>query len=335
MPDAALKLAAPGLEEIRAARARIAKIALRTPLVPLPARPGEREIWLKLETLQPIGSFKIRGAASAMGAAPPGALRHGVYTASAGNMAQGVAWCARELGVPCAVVIPEHAPRAKLDAVERLGGRLVPVPFERWWRVMVERKFEGLDGHFVHPVSDPAVIAGNASVGMEILEDLPGVTNVLVPYGGGGLASGIASALHASGSDARVFACEVETAAPLVASFRAGAPVKVEYRPTFVDGIGSGGLLEEMWPLVSSLLAGACVVSVEEIAGAIRELVARARVVAEGAGGSSLAAALAGREAVGMGGRAVPLADGPTVCVVSGGNIDAAKLAAILEGRVP
>ena len=325
----------PTLAAIHAARARIAGRAVRTPLLRLPRLEGEPEVWLKLENLQPIGSFKIRGAASALGLLSRETLALGVYTASAGNMAQGVAWCAREAGVPCAVVVPDSAPRAKLDAVERLGARIVPVPFEAWWRVLVERRYEGLEGHFVHPVSDDAVLAGNATIGLEILEDLPEPAAVLVPYGGGGLSCGIASALRASGSRAPVFACEVETAAPLVASLAAGAPGTIEYRASFVDGIGGRGVLAEMWPLAQALLAGSCVVSLEEVAGAIRTLVARARTVAEGAGAASLAAALARRPASGKAGASVAWPEGPVVCVVSGGNLDPGKLAAVLEGRIP
>jgi len=328
-------LAAPTADEIRSARSRAMKHAVRTPLLRLPPLPGEPELWLKLETLQPIGSFKIRGAANAMASAPPGALARGVYTASAGNMAQGVAWCAREMGVSCAVVVPDNAPRAKLDAVERLGARLIPVPYARWWQVLVERRFEGLEGLFVHPVSDAAVIAGHASIGLEIHEDLPGAANVLVPYGGGGLSCGIAAGLRAAGSSARVYGCEVETAAPLAASLAARAPQAIEHRPSFVDGIGGRSLLQEMWPLASTLLAGALVVTLEEIVAAIRTLVTRVRVVAEGAGGAALAAALAGRPAITLGGASVPLPAGPIVCVISGGNLDPAKLAAILEGRTP
>jgi threonine dehydratase len=341
-----LELAPPSLAEIRAARERVAGTALRTPLVRLPAAPGEREIWLKLETLQPIGSFKIRGAANAILSANRGQLERGVFTASAGNMAQGVAWCARVLGVPCTVVVPDHAPRAKLEAVEALGGRIIAVPFERWWQVFVERRYEGLDGLFVHPVSDPAVIAGNAGIGLEILEDLPGASDVFVPYGGGGLACGIAAALRASGASARVIAAEVETAAPFAASLRAGHAAHVERRPSFVDGIGGGAVLEEMWPLASGLLAGTCIVTVEEIAAAIRLLVKQVRVVAEGAGAASLAAALAGRAAVVVGGGEVrrgaqfaaggePFGAGPIVCVISGGGIDPATLAVILRGELP
>jgi threonine dehydratase len=332
MPD----LAPPALADIRAAQARIEGIAVRTPLLRLPPHAGEPEIWLKLENLQPIGSFKIRGAASALGAAPRAALARGVYTASAGNMAQGVAWCARAAGVPCTVVVPDNAPRAKLDAVLRLGARIVALPYERWWRVLVERGYDELDEHyFVHPVCDAAVIAGHATIGLEIHTDLPQAATVLVPYGGGGLSCGIAAGLRACGARARTFGCEVETAAPLAAALAAGAPTAIAHRPSFVDGIGGRSMLAEMWPLAQALLAGACVVSLEEIATAIRVLVARARVVAEGAGGASLAAALAGRPAIGPQGVATAFPDGPIVCVVSGGNLDAATLATILGGRVP
>jgi threonine dehydratase len=325
----------PTLDEIRAARQRIGGIAVRTPLIRLAPQPGEPEIWLKLENLQPIGSFKIRGAASALGLVRREELARGVYTASAGNMAQGVAWCARAAGVPCTVVVPDTAPRAKLDAITRLGAAIIPLPFARWWQILVDHGYDALDGVFIHPVSDQGVIAGNATIGLEIMEGLPGAASVFVPYGGGGLSCGIASGLRAMGSAAPVFACEVETAAPLAASLAAGAPGAIEHRPSFVDGIGGRAVLAEMWSLSSTLLAGACVVSLEEIAAAIRLLVSRARVVAEGAGASSLAAALAGRAATGRNGAAVRRPEGPIVCVISGGNLDPAKLAAILEGRIP
>ncbi len=282
------------------------------------------EIFLKLECLQPIGSFKLRGAGNAMALASSDALARGVYTASAGNMAQGVAWNARRLGIPCTVVVPDHAPAAKLSAIERLGGRIVKVPMERWWQVLVEHHYPGLEGLFVHPVSDPAVIAGNGTIGLEILEDLPDVDAVLVPWGGGGLSCGIASALRPLRPSAKVFGCEAETAAPLQASLAAGRPVAVDYTPSFVDGIGARGLLPEMWPLAKTLIAGSLVSSLDEIAAALRLIVARARVVAEGAGATSVAAALSGR----AGG-------GKVVCVVSGGNIDASVLATILRGETP
>jgi threonine dehydratase len=326
----------PGLPLLRDAYARASAHALRTPLVRLPARPGEREVWLKLETLQPIGSFKIRGAASALGLLSREQLARGVFTASAGNMAQGVAWVARAEGVPCTVLAPDSAPAAKLDAIVRLGARVLPLPFERWWQVMEEHRYPGLEGVFVHPVSDEAVIAGNAGVGLEILEDLPGAAAVLVPYGGGGLSCGIAAALRASGSPIPVFACEAGTAAPLAASFAAGSPRAITREPSFVDGIGASALLAEMWPLARAWLAGSCVVSLDEIADAIRALATRARIVAEGAGASSLAVALSSsRPAIAASGTPVELPAGPMVCVVSGGNIDAVKLSEILAGRMP
>jgi threonine dehydratase len=317
-------LTAPSLEEIRAARERLAGSIVRTPLVRLNAEGLTAEVWLKLENLQPIGSFKLRGAANAMRLAGPEGLRDGVYTPSAGNMAQGVAWSARELGVQATVVVPDHAPATKVAAVERLGGKVLKVPFDRWWQVMEEHSYPGLGGLFIHPVADRAVMAGNGTIALEILEDLPDVDTVLVPIGGGGLSSGIAAALAALRPEARVYGCEVATAAPLSASLAAGSRQNVEYHPSFVDGIGGKCILPEMWPIVSALLAGAFVSSLEEVAAAVRLLAERHRVIAEGAGAASLAAALKG----------IPGAR-KVVCVISGGNLDTAKLCAILDGRMP
>jgi threonine dehydratase len=283
------------------------------------------DIYLKLENLQPIGSFKLRGAGNAVALADPVQLAKGVYTASAGNMAQGLAWNARRLGVPCAVVAPDTAPEAKLAAIERLGAEIVRVPFDRWWQVMVEHSYGPFEGRlFVHPVSDPNVMAGNGTIGLEILEDLPDVRAIVAPYGGGGLSCGIASAIRTLRPEAKVFAAEVATAAPLSASLAAGHPVEIEYIPSFVDGIGGKTVLAEMWPLASELLAGSLVSSLEEVASALRTMVERNRVVAEGAGAAPVAAALAGKAGT-----------GPVVCVVSGGNIDSAKLAKILVGGIP
>jgi len=282
------------------------------------------EIHLTLECLQPIGSFKIRGATNAMALAGPERLRDGVYTASAGNMAQGVAWSARRLGVAATAVVPEHAPQAKLSALARLGARVEKVPFDAWWQLLVDRGQPGRKELFIHPVSDLAVMAGNGTIGLEILEDLPDVETVLVPYGGGGLSCGIASALRGSGSRARVIACEVDTAAPLSAALAAGGPVPTPYTASFVDGIGGKSVLAEMWPLASRLLDGALSSPLDDVAAAVRLLAERAHVVSEGAGAAPVAAALSGRA-----GR------GKTVCVVSGGNIDARVLARILSGDVP
>ena len=318
-------LVAPTLDEIRAARERISDVAVRTPLVRLHVD-APAEVWLKLENLQPIGSFKLRGATNAMRLVPRQRLERGVYTASAGNMAQGVAWSARLLGVPCDVVVPAHAPQTKLAAIERLGARTTKLPFDEWWRVIVDHVFEPMqDRAFIHPVSDRAVIAGNGTIGLEILEDLPDVETVVVPYGGGGLSCGIAAAIRALRPDVSVYAAEVETAAPLAASLAAGGPQSNSpYIASFVDGIGSTSVLAEMWPLATTLLAGSLVSPLAEVAAAVRLLVERARVVAEGAGAAAVAAALAGQ----AGG-------GKIVCVVSGGNIDVAKLAVILQGGVP
>jgi len=312
----------PAIEEIRAARERIAGSAMRTPLVRFGVD-GPATIWLKLENLQPIGSFKLRGSGNAIATTPKEALARGVYTASAGNMAQGLAWHARRLGIPCTVVVPDNAPQTKIAAVERLGASVVRLPFADWWRVIETHHHPGIDAMFIHPVSDPAVIAGDATVGLEIFEDLPEVDTILVGYGGGALSSGIAAALRALKPGTKVYACEVSTAAPFAASLAAGHPVAVDYVPSFIDGIGGRTMLEEMWPLASKLLAGSIVVTPSETAAALRLVVERNHVVAEGAGAVPVAAALSGKAGAGT-----------IACVVSGGNIDAAKLAAILTGEV-
>ena len=273
------------LDAIEAARDRIAGAAICTPLLPLEVPNPPCEVWLKLECLQPIGSFKIRGATNAMLLADPTELARGVYTCSAGNMAQGVAFAARHLGVEARVIVPDSVPRTKLDAIVSLGATPVSVAFDEWWSVMRNHGHPDEDGFFVHPVSDPDVIAGNGTVGLEILEQLPDVSAVVVPYGGGGLSCGIASAIKATRDDVAVYAAEVDTAAPLSASIDAGKPVDVDRIQTFVDGIGGKGVLPEMWPLASSLLDGSLVVSINQICDAIRTLATRTHVVAEGAGG--------------------------------------------------
>jgi threonine dehydratase len=309
------------LEEIEAAQRRIAGTVVRTPLVRL-QHDGAAEIFLKLENLQPIGSFKLRGAGNAFALANERRLAAGVWTASAGNMAQAVAWHARERELPCTVVIPDTAPQTKRDAIARLGAELVEVPFAAWVEVFRTRSYPGMEGFFVHPFSDPAVMAGNGTIGLEIAEDLPDVEAVLVPYGGGGLCCGIASALRELAPDCTVHACEVETAAPLAASLRAGEPVEVAHEASFVDGIGAPTVFPEMFELARQLVDGSIVVGLDEIASAIRLLVERNRIVAEGAGAASVAAALTRQE-------------GKLVCVVSGGNLDTAVLQTILAGKTP
>jgi threonine dehydratase len=304
------------LEQIRAAQGRLAGRVVRTPLVELDG------LHLKLENLQPIGSFKLRGALNAIALAPQDELADGVVTASAGNMGQGVAWAARELGVGCTVVVPEHAPETKLAAIERLGGRIVKVSHARWWQALQEAAYPELGGFFVHPVQDEAVMAGNGTIGLELLEDLPELDVVLIPFGGGGLSVGIASAVKALRPQARVYAVEPDTGAPLTAAFAAGGPAPIEFTPSFVDGAGGPSLLPKMWPLLHETLDGAFSVPLDDAATAVRLLAERARVVAEGAGALALAAA--------------DRVEGERVCcIVSGGNIDAAKLAAILGGNAP
>ena len=302
----------------------IAGTAVRTPLVKLHAPESEAEIYLKLENLQPIGSFKIRGAYNAARKADPELVRAGLVTASAGNMGQGVAWAARELGVPCTVTVPDYAPETKIAAMERLGARIVKKPFDHWWTAIEESRLDGVDGLFLHPVENEQVMAGNGTIGLEILEDLPDPDVVLIPYGGGGLTTGIASAIKAERPEAKVYAVEQETAAPLNATLEAGSMQTIDYQESFVDGAGAKALLPKMWALVEPLIDGAHRVSLDEVAAAIRLLAERSRVIAEGAGALAPAAALSGRAG-----------EGKIVCIVSGGNIDFSKLAVILEGRTP
>jgi threonine dehydratase len=307
------------LAEIRAARERIADVAARTPLVALRADDVAAEIHVKLETLQPINSFKIRGAANAVRSAPPELRARGLTTASAGNMAQGVAWVARELGLEARIVVPEHAPQTKVEAIARLGGTVRRVPYEEWWGAIVAGEIRDDDGLFVHPVADEAVMAGNGTIGLEILEDLPDVETIVIPVGGGGLAVGIASAVKALSRSVRIVTAEPATGAALHGALAAGKPVDVGFEPSFVDGSGSRRVLDTMWPRLAEVVDEAVTVTLDETADAVRVLAERLRIIAEGAGALSTAAALAGR----AGG-------GKVVCIVSGGNIDLATLAPML-----
>jgi threonine dehydratase len=311
------------LTEIEAARDRIRGVTVRTPLVRL-LTDDPPEIWLKLELLQPVGAFKLRGAANAVLSTDPELVCDGLWTASAGNMAQGVAWCARLLGVPCAVVVPAGAPQTKLAATRRLGAEILEVSVDEWFEVFTTRRHEAMKGLFVHAFADEAVMAGNGTIGLELAEDLDAFDAVVIPYGGGGLACGIASALRALRPDVRVYAAEVDTGAPLAASLEAGEPVRVDYRRSFVDGIGGPTVLPEMLELSRELLEDSLVVGLEEAAEGVRLLAQRAHVIAEGAAGAGVAAARSG----GAG-------DGRIVCIVSGGNIDLEVLARILRGESP
>ena len=310
----------PSLADINDARRMIAGSAIRTPLVPLNVRDAPAEIYLKLENLQPIGSFKIRGAKNAMDHIAAETLSRGVLTASAGNMAQGVAWCARELAIPCTVIAPETAPETKIKAIERLGGHVIKVPFEDWWKAFETRSFPGVDATFIHAFDDLNVMAGNGTIALEIVEDLPEVDAIVVPWGGGGLACGIAAAISALNSKCKVYAAEVATAAPLSVSMAAGKPQTVDYKPSFVDGIGAKMVFPQMLERAQQLIDGALVAELDEVAAALRLMAERNRIIAEGAGACALACTLSGKAGAGK-----------VVCIVSGGNIDFAKLCEILS----
>lgn len=313
----------PSLADINDARGMISGSAIRTPLVRLNVRDAPAEIYLKLENLQPIGSFKIRGAKNAMGQLTHERLARGVLTASAGNMAQGVAWCARELEIPCTVVAPETAPETKIKAIERLGGHVIKVPFEDWWKAFETRSFPGVEGTFIHAFDDLNVMAGNGTIALEIMEDLPDVDAVVVPWGGGGLTCGIGTGMRVLNSKCRIYAAEVATAAPLAVSLAAGSPQIVDYKPSFVDGIGAKMVFPRMLERAQHLIDGVLVAELDEIASALRLMAERNRIIAEGAGACALACTLAGKAGTGR-----------VVCIVSGGNIDFAKLCEILTDTV-
>jgi threonine dehydratase len=320
-----MSLHLPTPSEVDAARANIAGVARRTPLWRLdaPAPPGTT-IWLKLENLQPLGSFKLRAGVNALKSKNPVDLHGGVIAPSAGNFGLGLAYAARRMDLHVTIVAPDTAAMAKTEALRALGADVIRVPFDAWWQVLTTRRFDGAGGVFFHPVAENEVVAGNATIGAEIVEDLDQFDAVVVPFGGGGLISGIGSVMRRLRPDVRMIAAEAETAGPAAAALAAGGPVRVSHTPSFVDGIGSSIVLDEMWPLLRETVDAAASASLSEIANAIRLLASKHHVIAEGAGAASVAAALSGRAG-----------SGDIVCIVSGGNIDAAKLGPILAGETP
>lgn len=310
------------IAEIRAAQERLNRIVLRTPLAVFNGEAKTVEIFLKLENLQAGGSFKLRGASNALLLATAQELTEGVWTASAGNMALALAWQARRLGIACTAVVPDDAPAAKLDPLSRLGAQMIKVPFADYQQIQREHCFHGMRGRLVHPFADPDVMAGNGVIGVEVLQDLPDMDTIVIPYGGGGLSCGIASAVRAIKPEVRILAAEVETAAPLAASLAAGKPVRVGFTPSFISGIGAPFVFEEMWRLASSLLDGSVVVSLEEVRQAMKMMAETNHIIAEGAGAVATAAALSGKAGTGK-----------IVCIVSGGNIDQHLFAKILLGE--
>ena len=310
------------LDEIRAARERIRDTIVRTPLLRLELGPGAPDIRVKLENLQPIHAYKLRGAANAVALLSDAERRRGVWTISAGNAGQGVAYAARRAGVSCTVVTFDTAPQTKLERMRALGARLVPVPLEVAWRALEEHAFPGVDGTFVHPFDDHGFIAGHGTLGLEILEDAPDTSAVVAAIGGGGLITGVASAMRSLAPGVRVWSAEPETAAPFDLSLRMGSPQRFEaWQPSFVDGAGGRSVFPRMWQRMAPLVDGSIVVSLEETRGAMRLLAEKARVIAEGAGALAVAAALTGKAG-----------PGPVVAIVSGGNIDLTKFAELIGG---
>ncbi len=310
------------LAAIRAARDRIAGTIMRTPLVRLELGPGFPEVRLKLENLQPINAYKLRGAANAVALLSEAERARGVWTISAGNAGQGVAYAARQAGVPCTVVAIETAPQAKLERMRALGAELVLVPYAVAWKTLEERAYPGVEGTFIHPFDDDDFITGHGTMGLEILEDCPDVTVVLAAIGGGGLITGVGSALKALRPQTKIIGVEPETAAPMARSLAAGAPQEFkEWQASFVDGAGGQSVFPRMWERMRPVIDDSLVVSLEATRQAMRLMAEKARVIAEGAGALPLAAVLAGKVT----------GPGPVVCVVSGGNVDLKKFAELID----
>jgi threonine dehydratase len=314
----------PTSGDVAAARDNIRGFAVRTPLLKLSIDVPGVNIYLKLENLQPLGSFKIRPAVNVLKSMDFERLRRGVVTASAGNFGQGLAFAARQIGIAATVVVPEGSAATKARSLAELGAKVIRLPFEEWWTVLTTRSYAGEDGVFIHPVAESAVIAGNASIGAEIIEDQPQCDAVVVPFGGGGLACGIGSVMRRLKPAVRMIVAESEAAQPAAAALANGRPVRVPHLQSFVDGMGSTTVLEEMWPLIRGMVDHAACASFTQIVQAIRLLACRHHVIAEAAGAASVAAALAGQ-----------CGKGNIICIVSGGNIDASKLGAILNGQSP
>ncbi len=308
------------LDEIREARKRIAGTIVRTPLVRLELGPGSPDVRLKLENLQPINAYKLRGAANAVALLSDAERRRGVWTISAGNAGQGVAYAARAAGVPCTVVAIETAPAAKLERMRALGAKLVLVPYGVAWQALDDRSYPGVSGTFIHPFDDQNFITGHATMGLEILEDAPDTVAIIAAIGGGGLITGVASAVKALRPEIKVWGAEPETAAPAALSFAKGsAQVFSDWKATFVDGAGGKSVFPRMWQRMRPVVEGSIVVSLDETKRAMRLMAEKARVIAEGAGALALAAALTGKAG-----------SGPIVAVVSGGNIDLAKFSELI-----
>ncbi len=311
------------LDDVEAARKRIAGTVLRTPLVRLDLGPDGPDIRLKLENLQPTNAYKIRGAVNAVARLSDQERSRGVWTISAGNAGQGVAYAARAAGIPCSVVMIETAPQTKVDRMRALGATIVPVAYERAWEAVEDHAFEGLDGTFVHPFDNHDFIAGHGTMGLEILEDAPDVKTVIAAIGGGGLVTGVGSAIKALKPEVRIIGCEPDTASPFACSLARGEPSRFPaWEASFVDGAGGQSVTQRMWERMRPVVDGAVTVSLDQVSESMRLIAEKARVIAEGAGALSLAAALTGKAG-----------EEPIVCIVSGGNIDLAKFSDLISGR--
>lgn len=322
--SAAVPVEPVSLADIRAAHERLSNLAIRSPTIRCNGAPDGMELYLKLESLQPVGSFKIRPIGHAVLTKDRAALGKGMYTASSGNAALNLAWMARRIGVPAAALVAEHTAGSKLERLRELGARIVTLSPAAWWETILAGGHPNEPGIYIDGVRDPAALAGDATIGIEILGQLPDLDAIFVPVGGGGLASSIACAVRALGAKVKVIGCELSSANPLESALKAGRPVTIPFDSGFITGLGYGSVLAEMWPLLKQMIDGVVTVSIREVADAIRVLARRNNLIAEGAGAASVAAALSGRHPF------------RRICaVISGGNLDPEKLVAILNGQTP
>ncbi len=288
-----------------------------TPLLPFA---DADDLWLKPEVFQPAGSFKVRGVYHAVARMSTERRAAGVSTVSAGNTAKALAWAARQFGVEARSLMPDSAPRSKVEAMRALGGMPILVPVADVFAYLKEHRWEDEPWAFVHPWTSRNVMTGHGTMGLEIVAALPEVDTVYIPVGGGGLLGGVGSALKAAKPSLRVVAVEPGGCPSLHAAIAAGHPVDVDCE-TICDGVAVPYITEEMFPLLSDLADEVVLVSEDEVKQTIRCLATRAHLVAEGAGALATAAALR-----------TPVADrGRTVCIITGGSIDADKLGMILQ----
>lgn len=309
----------PTLTEIEEAANTLRAVAFHTPLVPLHTFDKDTDIYLKLEIHQPIGSFKIRGVFNAVASLDQSERKNGLSTVSAGNTAQALAWTGRYFSVPSRSLMPDTAPQTKIDAVKAYGGQPILVPIAEIFRFLKEQLWENEPYTFIHPWTNRRVMIGHATIGLEIMADLPEVDSVFVPVGGGALIGGIATAIKQRNPSARVYAVEPQGCAALAESFKQNRPASVDCK-TICDGVAVPYMTDEVFGILKEIVDDVLLVSEDTVKQTVKRLALGNRIIAEPSAALPVAAALA-----------MPQSKrGQSVCVVTGGSIDTEKLVGIL-----